>query len=223
MSLYGLLHGQNPMSGLLLAVLGLTRDQTGRFRDIYPDADGTHIILYTRNGGGNRDCWHEEDPEFGGSECKHHDEERETDEIEEVKLKGGLTTFRATGQRIVKTYHICEAPNSVECSCPGCIVNYRLPTHPNYVKDWDDDFDSTYAYIEFAVPDGFASLVQMLATGGMPTSVAERFEATMQEMQGMSPEQLRADPRFGPVAQMIGGIVQASAAQPRQREGENDG
>lgn len=55
MSLYNMLFGMNPAADVLLAMLGKTRDDFGRFRDCYPNDDGTQIIVHTRCGGGNRD------------------------------------------------------------------------------------------------------------------------------------------------------------------------
>lgn len=53
MSLYNMVFGQNQASGAILATLGLTKDDVGRFRDCFV-ADG-EICIYTRNGGGNRE------------------------------------------------------------------------------------------------------------------------------------------------------------------------
>lgn len=39
------------------------------------------------------------------------------------------------------------------CPCPGCIITYRLPKHPMYLSNQDDDFDCTYATIFFKLPD----------------------------------------------------------------------
>lgn len=50
-----MIFGQNPASDILLAILGLTRADVGRYRDCYTNDDGTEIIVYTRNGGGNRE------------------------------------------------------------------------------------------------------------------------------------------------------------------------
>ncbi len=58
-----MLFGSNPAADVLLATLGLTRNDVGRFRDCYV-ADGK-IAIYTRNGGGNRKCWDED----GSEEC----------------------------------------------------------------------------------------------------------------------------------------------------------
>ncbi len=77
---------------------------TGRYRDIYIKDD--KVVLYTRNGGGNRDCYTE-----------------------------------------------TEYKDSARCACQACVMKYVLPTHPNYLRDYDDGFDSTYAYIEFSIPE----------------------------------------------------------------------
>lgn len=55
MSLYNAVHGFNPMAGVLLSILGVTRDEIPRFRDCY--FDGKHIVIYTRTGGGNREYY----------------------------------------------------------------------------------------------------------------------------------------------------------------------
>ena len=147
MSLYNLLHGTNPLSGILLAVLGIDQpvqnvpelpktagswndnydpesreskkyvDEcvkrkiwvSGRFRDIYLNEDGTEIILYTRNGGGNRKEY----------------------------------------------WYIFEI----------------LSHHPNYLTDYDDDFDCTYAYIKFSIPEKARGLVGKLVTGEKPKTI----------------------------------------------------
>ena len=53
MSLYNMLFGVNPSSDKLLSLLGKTREDFGRFRDVYVDDE--FIVVHTRNGGGNRD------------------------------------------------------------------------------------------------------------------------------------------------------------------------
>ena len=58
MSMYGLLMGRSPDSGALLTALGLTMGDVARFRDAHL-ADG-EIAIYTRLGGGNRECWCED-------------------------------------------------------------------------------------------------------------------------------------------------------------------
>ena len=53
MSLYNMLFGMNPDSDKLLEFLGKTKEDFGRFRNVYME-DG-FIVVHTRNGGGNRD------------------------------------------------------------------------------------------------------------------------------------------------------------------------
>jgi hypothetical protein len=57
MSLYNMLFGENPMAEKLLAVLGYTKADVGRYRDCYTiDEEGKiQIVVHTRNGGGNRE------------------------------------------------------------------------------------------------------------------------------------------------------------------------
>ena len=101
MSLYNLMFGESPNADALLALIGLTPGDVGRYRDCYLTKDG-RIAVYTRNGGGNRECWgSDEDP----------------------------------------------------CNCPGCVIEERLPKHPLYLSDEDDEFDCTYATIYFRLPE----------------------------------------------------------------------
>lgn len=53
MSLYNQLFGESSIADTLLFTLGLTREDCGRFRDCFIFKD--NIVIYTRNGGGNRD------------------------------------------------------------------------------------------------------------------------------------------------------------------------
>jgi len=60
MSLYNLLFGTDPGAKTLLTLLNLSPEKAGRVRDVYVDKDekGKYVIvLFTRNGGGNRYCW----------------------------------------------------------------------------------------------------------------------------------------------------------------------
>jgi len=65
MGLYNMLFGTNDIAPILLGALDLQHPELnpdgaypiGRFRDISTNANGTEIILYTRNGGGNRHHW----------------------------------------------------------------------------------------------------------------------------------------------------------------------
>jgi len=171
-TMYNMLFGQNPLSDVLFATLGLTKQDVGRFRDCF--IAGGKIAVYTRNGGGNRECWHKYNPELGNEHCKHHVIEKEVEEkfmVDKEKIGQyphhyhiycGGQQIVGTGKQIMKPYYVCDAPNSKECACPGCIITYRLPEHPNYLYDEDDDFDCTYATIYFSFPDEYADALRKL-------------------------------------------------------------
>lgn len=75
--MYNLLFGMNPLADLLLAVIGLKRNDIERFRDVHKSDDGATIYVRTRTGGGNRDDYPNEvmraRPEFAGSEDDDYD------------------------------------------------------------------------------------------------------------------------------------------------------
>lgn len=101
MSLYNMLNGVNPATFVILPMLGEKHpDQYPRFRDCF--IDGEEIHIYTRVGGGNRNCG------FGEEE---------------------------------------------------------LQAHPNYLRDEDDDFDSTYATYIFSVPEQWKSDFDKIVAG----------------------------------------------------------
>jgi len=178
MSLYNMMFGVNPLSSLLKAILNIDGEDgkwpSGRFRDVYLEKteEGVYqIVLYTRNGGGNRHCWCEDTPKWGTPNCKHHLVEELEDEWIEVSPEEaekyppedrGALLISAEPKQRVKTgrmvttlrYH-CDAPNSAECGCPGCIIEHRMKQHPNYIRDYDDDFDCTYASIVFSIPEKY--------------------------------------------------------------------
>lgn len=56
--LYNMIHGYNPACVWVLPLLGRHENEYPRFRDCYVEQkDGEYlIVIYTRVGGGNRDC-----------------------------------------------------------------------------------------------------------------------------------------------------------------------
>ena len=101
MSLYNMINGVNPATFFILPMLGEKHpDNYPRFRDCFVDNNEIHV--YTRVGGGNRDC------EFGEEE---------------------------------------------------------LQQHPNYLRDFDDEYDSTYATYVFSIPDEFKNDFDLITSG----------------------------------------------------------
>ena len=56
MSMYNMIFGKDPNSELLLEMLELEQGDFYRFRDCYLTEDN-EIAVYTRGGGGNRECY----------------------------------------------------------------------------------------------------------------------------------------------------------------------
>ena len=96
-----------------------------------------------------------------------------------------------------------ELDPSIECRCPGCIQTFLLPTHPQYVSDRDDDFDSTFAITTFKVPEQWLETTTALATGKEPQTLSQKTQEACDVFAAMSPEQLRNDARTGPIVKQL--------------------
>jgi hypothetical protein len=151
--MYTLLFGTNQHADLLLATLGLTRADVGRFRDAFLSED--EIAVYTRNGGGNREHW---------------DGDKEPGE---------------------------------QCDCCGCIIEYRLPKHPLYLRDKDDDFDCTYATVYFGLPPEFADDLRKL-DAGEPFNPDDRWLKKL--------EQIKTEKPSPEITQLMERLTQALAS-----------
>ena len=76
--LYNLMFGHNQLAPVLLDALSLTQAQTGRFRDAYL-SDGM-IVVYTRNGGSNRDDYEAQIVAMQAHPCYMKDADESHDE-----------------------------------------------------------------------------------------------------------------------------------------------
>lgn len=77
MSLYNMVFGMNPDSDKLLAILGKTAGDFGRFRNVYME-DG-FIVVHTRNGGGNREDYEDVFNEMSTHPWYSHDADDDFD------------------------------------------------------------------------------------------------------------------------------------------------
>lgn len=118
--MFNALFSENEYSDELLSFLSLTKEDVGRFRDCYLSKDGKAIIIYTRNGGGNREDY--------------------------------------------------------------AYVFDNLSKHPNYIKDYDDDFDNTYASIEFSIPDEYKDRASEIFKVSDTTTGAEKFDKLFKDL-----------------------------------------
>lgn len=155
--MYGMIFGTNPMSDILLAALDLTRADVGRFRDAWVTENG-EIAVYTRNGGGNRECWSEQ--------C-------------------------------------CG-------DCTGCTMSNKIPQHPAYLRDQDDDFDCTYATIFYSMPEKLKPFAEALAQKRDPNQ--EWLDMLTALTEGKKPEVVE---KFRPLMEKI---AEALQGQPNRQE-----
>ena len=51
----------------------------------------------------------------------------------------------------------------------------EMANHPEFITEYDDGFDCTYAYFEFRVPEKFAKQAKLMITGDKPKNVHEKF------------------------------------------------
>ena len=77
MSMYNMLFGMNPDSDKLLEILGKSREDFGRFRNVYME-DGC-IVVHTRNGGGNREDYEDVFEEMSEHPWYSHDADDDFD------------------------------------------------------------------------------------------------------------------------------------------------
>lgn len=76
--LYNMLFGENAsQKGFLFGLLNKTQDDFGRYRDIYVTED--HIVVHTRNGGGNREDYEDVFDEMSEHPLYAYDEDDEFD------------------------------------------------------------------------------------------------------------------------------------------------
>ena len=58
----------------------------------------------------------------------------------------------------------------------------KIKENDNYIKDYDDDFDSTYAYFEFKVPEKYLNMCKSIAPKEKRPGVKELFDNEIKEM-----------------------------------------
>lgn len=79
--------------------------------------------------------------------------------------------------------------------------NSDLISHPLYVRDRDDDFDSTYAWWYFRVPEAFKEEVATMKSEATPREKWERIYKLLSEKD--NPETLELMQKFQPMIRHI--------------------
>lgn len=158
MSLYNMLFGANPLGPFYLAVLGLAPGDVGRYRDCFlqkTDEGEGRIVIYTRNGGGNRDDY------------------------------AGTTA--------------------------------TLQDHPEYVTDFDDEFDCTYASYVFKIPERYKeALKPMLEDPTQQVDPGARFQELIAKLNSGD----KSDPQVAHAIEMgtkiLGPIIESLAKEQKK-------
>lgn len=84
--------------------------------------------------------------------------------------------------------HSGDGPAGIECDCTGCIAQYQLPAHSQYIRDADDAFDSTYATFYFKPPQS-QQVVELLATVAVdPVDMSARWQDAIRAINALNPE-----------------------------------
>lgn len=79
--------------------------------------------------------------------------------------------LNSKGDKII-VYTRCGGLNRKEYSR----VFEMMKKHPNYLRDYDDKNDNTYAYIEFSIPDRYKHAAQRIKPDKDPLTVWEQFQ-----------------------------------------------
>lgn len=116
MSMYNMLNGFNPACVFIMPMLGRKQEEWPRFRDCFVTEDN-NIAIYTRVGGGNRNCGYNEE---------------------------------------------------------------KLYEDENFIRTYDDEYDTTYGTYEFKVPEKWKADFDTILSGDM-SKVSDEYIAYLKE------------------------------------------
>lgn len=86
-----------------------------------------------------------------------------------------IYTRNGGGNREHYSYTEPPVQEGPECPCTGCVGTYRLPAHPRYLRDRDDEFDYTYATFYFSSPPEFRDALLNVASDE-PVDMSEKWQ-----------------------------------------------
>lgn len=116
MSMYNMINGFNPACVFIMPMLGRKQEEWPRFRDCFVTEDN-NIAIYTRVGGGNRNCGYNEE---------------------------------------------------------------KLYEDENFIRTYDDEYDTTYGTYEFKVPEKWKADFDLIRSGDM-SKVSEDYKNHLRE------------------------------------------
>lgn len=93
-----------------------------------------------------------------------------------------LTVYTRTGGGNREYYGQPDGYDNEDYEGP---FNSDLERHPNYLFDEDDDFDCTYAYFHFSIPEAFAPIFETFKSlgAGKDLNPTEKFAKMIEDME----------------------------------------
>lgn len=87
---------------------------------------------------------------------------------------------------------------------PDYVEVYKtMKAHPNYIKDYDDDFDETYASFEFSIPSEFKDKASSLFKESDTRTGEEKFQELFKAMDSDFDKALEDNPRVKKVTENL--------------------
>lgn len=86
--------------------------------------------------------------------------------------------LNADGTKII-VYTRCGGSNREEYD----YVFAEMAEHDQFITEYDDDFDCTYAYFEFKVPEKFLKQTKLMANGEKPETIHEKFTKATKDIE----------------------------------------
>lgn len=140
---------QEALLNILNRILGGTIGEIPRVYQAYLNKRGDCIKVLTRAGGGNREeCWFRYQYEENAAQYESDNEVI----VSEQQLPTITTTLEKAEAKNKVSSPIYDGPG---CDCCGCFMKYHVSNLPGYMRDYDCNFDDTYAVVVFRVPLAF--------------------------------------------------------------------
>jgi hypothetical protein len=134
MGLYNMIAGESPIADMLLESIGLKRESFYRYRDCYVN-DGK-IAVYTRGGGGNRECY-----------CDDYIED--DDVTVEFEGEQHLEECVVLMQNQNRKHVLYLSDHDDDFDCTYATFYFKLPENMDFIPEerrgaamWDDFFDA---------------------------------------------------------------------------------
>lgn len=105
-------------------------------------------------------------------------------------------------------YTRCGGPNRTEYER----VFEIMKKHPNYICDYDDEFDNTYAYIKFSVPEKYKFMCKSIAPKENPRSVDQMFKDHIEKAKDPNSEEAKKDEEI--MNAILDQIIESEANDP---------